>query len=391
MPESSPIVPRPDTERVGVAAVTVTDFRNYASARLAPGAARLVALTGPNGAGKTNLLEAISLLTPGRGLRRAAYEELTRKGAPDAAGWAVAADIARDGERTKIGTGLAVPGEPASRAIRINGANAPGADALLEHLRILWLTPAMDGLFTGPPSERRRFIDRLVLTVDATHGRRAREFDRLLTQRNRLLEEGAATGWLDAVEAELAARAVAVAFARSEVAALLSQRIAALGAAPDAFPAASVRLAGPFETLAEGSAATAETAYRDMLARERGRDRGAGRTLDGPHRSDLETVYAEKDMPAALCSTGEQKALLIGIILAHADLVAAMAGMTPVLLLDEVAAHLDPDRRAALFARIDALGAQAFMTGTDAALFESLPAGAARFVVAGGTITAGGA
>jgi len=378
-------MPRPDTERVGVAAVTVTDFRNYASARLAPGEARLVALTGPNGAGKTNLLEAISLLTPGRGLRRAAYEELTRKGA---ASWAVAADIARDGAATKIGTGLAAPGETGSRAIRINGANAPGADALLEHLRILWLTPAMDGLFTGPPSERRRFIDRLVLTVDATHGRRAREFDRLLTQRNRLLEEGGAAGWLDAVEAELAARAVAVAFARREVAALLSQRIAALGAAPDAFPAASVRLAGPFETLAEGSAATAETAYRDMLARERGRDRAAGRTLDGPHRSDLETVYAEKDMPAALCSTGEQKALLIGIILAHADLVAAMAGMTPVLLLDEVAAHLDPDRRAALFARIDVLGAQAFMTGTDAALFDGLPAGAARFVVAGGTITA---
>jgi DNA replication and repair protein RecF len=246
----------------------------------------------------------------------------------------------------------------------------------------------MDGLFTGPPSERRRFIDRLVLTVDATHGRRAREFDRLLTQRNRLLEEGGTAGWLDAVEAELAARAVAVAFARREVAALLSQRIAALGAAPDAFPAASVRLAGPFETLAEGSAASAETAYRDMLARERSRDRAAGRTLDGPHRSDLETVYAEKDMPAALCSTGEQKALLIGIILAHADLVAAMAGMTPILLLDEVAAHLDPDRRAALFARIDALGAQAFMTGTDAALFEGLPAGAARFVVAGGTIAA---
>jgi DNA replication and repair protein RecF len=382
-------VPRPETERVGVAAVTVADFRNYAAARLAAGEARLVALTGPNGAGKTNLIEAISLLTPGRGLRRAAYEELTRKGAsPSGAGWAVAAEISRGGEETRIGTGFAAPGEGAARLIRINAANAPSADALLEHLRILWLTPAMDGLFTGPPSERRRFIDRLVLTVDATHGRRAREFDRLLTQRNRLLEESAAAGWLDAVEAELAARAVAVAFARREVAALLSQRIAALGAAPDAFPAASVRLAGTFEALSEGSAATAETAYRELLARERGRDRAAGRTLDGPHRSDLETVYAEKNMPAALCSTGEQKALLIGIILAHADLVAEMAGMTPVLLLDEVAAHLDPDRRAALFARIDALGAQAFMTGTDAALFEGLPAGAARFVVADGTIAA---
>ncbi len=228
MPESSPHVPRPETERVGVAAVTVTDFRNYAYARLAPGAARLVALTGPNGAGKTNLLEAVSLLTPGRGLRRAAYEELTRKSAsPSGAGWAVAAEISRGGEATRIGAGLAAPGDGAARLIRIKGAHPPSADALLEHLRILWLTPAMDGLFTGPPSERRRFIDRLVLTVDATHGRRAREFDRLLTQRNRLLEENAAAGWLDAVEAELAARAVAVAFARREVAALLGQRIAA--------------------------------------------------------------------------------------------------------------------------------------------------------------------
>jgi DNA replication and repair protein RecF len=372
--------------RVALKALALSNFRNYAELNLALGSP-LVVLTGPNGAGKTNLLEAISLLTPGRGLRRAPFAEIARHGSDGS--WAVATTIERNGEATRIGTGLAapIPGETLARKVRINAAAVASTEALLDYLRVLWLTPPMDGLFTGAAAERRRFLDRLVLSVDPEHGGRVRDFERLLAQRNRLLDEGGAAAWLDAVEIELAAKAVAVALARAETVALLSTRIAAQAAAAPAFPIARIAVTGPFETATRGkSAAESELWYRRALAAGRAADRSAGRTLEGPHRSDLDVVLAEKAMPAALSSTGEQKALLIGLILAHAGLTAEMSGMVPILLLDEVAAHLDPERRAALFARLAALGGQAFMTGTDAALFAALPGEAARYDVVAGQV-----
>ncbi|MYZ49332.1 DNA replication/repair protein RecF [Propylenella binzhouense] len=371
-------------EPVAVRVLKLSDFRSYPSLSLRLDAP-LVAFVGPNGAGKTNLLEAVSLLTPGRGLRRAAYGEILRLGGAER--WAVSAVLEHGAAETRLGTGWERPapgGSDQGRIVRVDGADVPSAEALLDHLRILWITPAMDGLFTGPAGDRRRFLDRLVLAVDPEHGRRSREFERLLTSRNRLLEEGAASSWCDAVEAELAGRGVAIALARAETVALLSARIAERSAG-SAFPAAGLSLTGEFEPLLAGrSAAEVELAYRRALRDGRERDRAARRTLLGPHRSDLDVVFAEKAVPAALSSTGEQKALLIGLVLAQADLVAATSGMTPILLLDEIAAHLDPNRRAALFARLSALGVQALMTGTDPLLFEHLPEPGLRFRVEDG-------
>ncbi len=373
-------------DRVALTALSLKDLRNYRALKLSFDAT-LIVLTGPNGAGKTNLLEAISLLAPGRGLRRAPFEEIVREGADG--GWAVAATVRRNDEEARLGTGLEAgqPGEARIRKVRINGAPASSADALLDYLRVLWLTPAMDGLFVGPAGDRRRFLDRLVLAIDPGHARRVRDFERLLTQRNRLLEESGAAAWLDAVETEVAAHAVAVALARAEAVALVSARLER-GAGKDvAFPAGKVSLVGDFDrSLVGRSAAEAEVSYRETLAAARSADRAAGRTLQGPHRSDLHVVLAAKDMPAARSSTGEQKALLIGLILAYAEVVAEASGMTPILLLDEVAAHLDPARRGALFERVAALGSQAFLTGTDRALFADLPAGSTRFQVSEGRV-----
>jgi DNA replication and repair protein RecF len=365
--------------------LSLQDLRNYSTLSVRFDA-RLVALVGDNGSGKTNLLESISLLAPGRGLRRAPFEEIVRHGA--VAGWAVAATLSCEGEERRIGTGLVegAAGEARSRRVRIDGVTVPTADTLLDHLRVLWLTPAMDGLFQGPATDRRRFLDRLVLTIDAAHGRRTRDFERLLTQRNRLLGEGAGASWLDAVEAQLAEHAAAVALARAETATLLTARLATREG--HGFPVGSIVLAGDFESAIAGTKATeAELRYRETLAAGRAADRAAGRTLFGPHRSEVEVTFVRKNIPAALSSTGEQKALLIGLILAHAELVAEIAGMTPILLLDEVAAHLDHGRRADLFARLHELGSQVFMTGTDLALFGNLPAGAARYSVAAGSLS----
>jgi len=377
--------PVPKPVKVALTGLKLTNFRNYAALSLEL-AAPLVALTGPNGAGKTNCLEAISLLTPGRGLRRAPFEVLARTGTE--AGWAVAADLERDSEAVRIGTGIqALPdGLERSRKIRIDGANA-SAENLLDYLRVLWLTPAMDGLFTGPASDRRRFLDRLVLAVDPSHGRRVSDLEKLLASRNRLLDENGEPALLDAIETQLAETALAAAIARAETIGLLTGRIAGQAADGVGFPLAALTLAGDFEArYLGGPASQSEDAYRNALAGARGRDRAAGRTLQGPHRSDLAVVFAEKEMPAAQSSTGEQKALLIGLILAHAGLVAQISAMTPILLLDEVAAHLDPDRRAALFARLAQLGCQAFMTGTDAALFADAGASLQHFHVQAGEI-----
>ncbi|PTW62773.1 DNA replication and repair protein RecF [Breoghania corrubedonensis] len=366
--------------------LTLTDFRNYASASMEIDA-RLVALTGDNGAGKTNLLEAISLLTPGRGLRRAAFADIVQKARRDNShpdGWSVAAVLENSDGETRLGTGFSFAA--ASRRIRIDATDARAAEELSQYVRVLWLVPAMDGLFTGPAGDRRRFLDRLVLAVDPGHGRRVADFEKAMRSRNRLLETGGEAAWLDAVEAQIASLGVAMALARREAVTLLSGLIGE-HAGGDAFPRAALALEGPFEELAALTPAVdLEDAFADQMARGRPRDRAAGRTLDGPHRTDLAVTHVAKGMPAGLASTGEQKALLIGLVLAHAELTARVSGMTPVLLLDEVAAHLDPSRRAALFARLDALGGQVFMTGTDKALFEALPDDAQRFTVSEGTV-----
>jgi DNA replication and repair protein RecF len=361
----------------------LTDFRNYAAASLSLDE-RHVVLTGENGAGKTNLLEAVSFLSPGRGLRRAVLSDVSRVGATG--GFAIFADVeGMDGD-VAIGTGIEVGEESASRKLRVNGTPAKSTEELSDHLRILWLTPAMDGLFTGSSSDRRRFLDRLVLSLDASHGRRASDFERAMRSRNRLLSEGRFDpSWLSAIEAQMASLGIAMAAARREMLGLLSRLSASTGETP--FPSPLLALEGFLDDMPDTSAAELEDLYLDMLGRSRGRDAAAGRTLDGPHRSDLLVRHREKDMDAARCSTGEQKALLIGLILAHARLTADMTGYAPVLLLDEIAAHLDEGRRAALFDLVHGLGGQAFMTGTDRAMFSALGERAQFLTVSHGGVT----
>jgi DNA replication and repair protein RecF len=371
--------------RVRLRALRLTEFRNYGALSLAIDPTSVV-LTGDNGAGKTNLLEAISFLSPGRGLRRAAYDEVARAGAAD--GFAVHAEIDGPLGLCSIGTGTigAGPGD-AARRVRVNGAPARSADVLLEWLRVVWLTPSMDGLFTGPAADRRRFLDRLTLAIDPAHGERALAYEKAMRGRNRLLADGSRDdGWMSAIEAQMAETGSAIAAARSELVGLLQSMMERLPA-DGAFPRAGLQIAGALEAeLAEGSATDVEERFRSALAAGRERDRVAGRTLDGPHRTDLVVRHETKAMPAELSSTGEQKALLIGIVLAHARLVADMAGQVPLVLLDEVAAHLDARRREALFAILDQTGAQAFMTGTDASLFAALEGRAQFLTVAGGSV-----
>ncbi|TPJ82911.1 DNA replication/repair protein RecF [Mesorhizobium sp. B2-6-2] len=362
-----------------VSKLILTNFRNYAtlSLELAPGA---VVLSGDNGAGKTNLLEAISFLTPGRGLRRAPYGDVAREGGDG--GFALHARIEGPEGQVEIGTGISggdAAGE-GGRKVRINGAPARSAEDMLEWLRIVWLTPAMDGLFPGPAADRRRFLDRLVLAIDPGHGQRALDYEKAMRSRNRLLTEGSRDGaWFGAIETQMAETGVAIAAARAELVRLLAAMIDRLpGSGP--FPQADISLAGDLESeVAVAPAVDVEERFRRALANGRERDRAAGRTLDGPHRSDLVVRHRPKSMPAELCSTGEQKALLVGIVLSHARLTGEMSGLTPILLLDEIAAHLDAGRRAALFSILEELNCQAFMTGTDAALFSSL-AGRAQFL-----------
>ncbi|TYC51884.1 DNA replication/repair protein RecF [Rhodobacterales bacterium] len=357
--------------------LSMTHFRNYASLTL-PLSAAMVAFVGPNGAGKTNILEAISFLTAGRGLRRAALADIARKDGDGS--WSVAATILMDELETKIGTGLAAG--TTGRRVRIDGEDVRGSESLLEYMRVLWLVPSMDGLFTGPGSDRRRFLDRLTLAIDPAHGRRVGDFETALRQRNRLLDQGGSDAYLSALEQQVAELGTAVSLARGETVNLLSRMIAAQADQNLPFPHATVALEGAFEAETVGlGASDREDLYRRMLQEGRARDRAAGRTLNGPHLSDLKVWHAAKSMPAAQSSTGEQKALLIGLILAHAELTAKVSGMTPVLLLDEVAAHLDPNRRAALFSKLETLGGQVFMTGTDAALFDALPRSAEVFEI----------
>lgn len=362
------------------------DFRSYPSLDLAIDA-QMVVLAGENGAGKTNILEALSLFAPGRGLRRADLADMARTTGPGGFAASVTLDETTGGTRLGVGLGEADAAGQRARLSRIDGATA-ATTAFAEHLRLVWLTPDLDGLFRGSAGERRRFLDRLVLAVDPAHAARSNALERALRSRNRLLEESPhETPWLDAVEREVAELGVAVAAARAETVARLSALIEATRDDGSPFPHAEVRLAGEIDRLLAGlPALDAEDHYRRWLRDGRHRDRAAGRTLVGPQASDLEVRHGPKDIPASQASTGEQKALLIGLVLAHARLVAIMSGVQPLVLLDEIAAHLDPRRRAALYVELAEIGGQVWMTGADGGLFEDLPAGARLLQVTPGHV-----
>jgi DNA replication and repair protein RecF len=351
---------------VHVSRLALTDFRSYADALIEPGPG-FVLLYGENGAGKTNLLEAVSLLSPGRGIRGAALSDMVRRGATG--GFAVAA---RAGE-IDIGTGT-LAAAPERRQVRINSAPA-SANSLGEWLSVLWLTPAMDRLFTGPAGDRRRFLDRLVLALEPSHAHHASRYEAAMRSRNKLLADpdSADPAWLDALEAQMAEHGAALAAARARTVAALDER--AVEAPDDEFARAVLALEG----WSAGDLASGLRIGRSL-------DAAAGRTLAGPHRQDLAVAHRGKGMPAAQSSTGEQKALLLGLVLAHADLVADRRGAPPILLLDEVAAHLDPKRREALFARLEGRG-QVWMTATEAALFDRIGV-ASRFHVRPGEVSA---
>jgi DNA replication and repair protein RecF len=369
--------------------LTLSNFRSYHAATLELVQNGAVVLTGANGAGKTNLIEAISLLAPGRGLRRATMEEIAFTEGDGA--WAVSAEVEGMLGLATLGTGIDPPaGEDSAplRRCRVDREAVSSAAAFADHLRVVWLIPAMDQIFNGPASERRRFLDRLVLAVDAQHSSRVAALERSLRSRNRLLENPQSDPhWLDAVEHETAELAVAVAAARAETAGRLSAALAAGQNSSSPFPNAEIALEGWMENLLpEHSAGDVEDRYRALLKDNRARDAAAGRTLDGPHRSDLAVTHAGKGIPASDASTGEQKALLIRLVLAHAGLIKDMTGFAPLLLLDEVVAHLDPARRAALYDALTALGAQVWMTGADPAAFGDIAARAQVFEVRPGCV-----
>jgi DNA replication and repair protein RecF len=350
-----------------VTRLTLSNFRSYDDAVITPGAG-FVVLTGENGAGKTNVLEAVSLLVPGRGLRGAALSEMARSGGDGS--FAVAVDTAD----SVIGTGTAA-NAPERRIVRINGAAAP-LSALSEWLSIIWLTPAMDRLFSDTAGERRRFLDRLVLALDPGHGRTATRYEAAMRQRNRLLggDTPPDAAWLTALEAQMAEYGAALGAARLALVDALNAELAQQIESP--FARAALSLDGWLWS----------SDFARTLAQNRARDAAAGRALIGPHRADLIVTHVAKAQPAGRCSTGEQKALLLGIVLGHADLVARRVGRRPLLLLDEIAAHLDPRRRAALFGRLADGGGQVWMTGTEASLFNGLGTSASWWHVAGGVI-----
>jgi len=354
--------------------ITLSTFRNHLSSRL-EGAGKLNLLVGENGAGKTNVLEAISLIAPGRGLRRAALSEMA--GNQGSGGFAVSAllDTGDGAEQVKLGTATD-PARPGRRIVHVNEAEASAA-SLGEWLALSWLVPAMDGLFADSAGARRRYMDRLALALDPAHARIAARYEAALRERNRLLadEREPEPQWLDAIEAQLAEAGAALAVGRALLVERLSAGLAVLPHQPFARPALSCLHGGPIET----------DALAQALRSGRKRDRAAQRTLTGPHRDELEVTMSGSGQPAAQCSTGEQKAMLVAITLAHAEL--AAAGRPGVLLLDEVAAHLDPLRRAALFERLRQGRAQVWLTGTELAPFEAIAGEATVWRVSGGSVT----
>lgn len=348
-----------------VTRLTLNDFRSYATASLDPGPG-FVILFGENGAGKTNLLEAVSMLAPGRGLRGAALSEMARQGG--SGGWAVATRLGG----TEIGTGT-LGASPERRQVRMNGAPA-AVNSLSEWLSLLWVTPAMDRLFTASTGERRRFLDRLVLALEPAHAHHASRYEAAMRARNKLLSgERWDEGWLGSLEAAMAEHGDRVAESRARAVAALEER---LDNTPD----------DEFANAAIGLDGWSGNDLQSLLKANRRRDSAAGRTTEGPHRQDLAVRHRSKEMPASKSSTGEQKALLLGLVLAHAELVADRRGEQPILLLDEVAAHLDARRRSALFSRLQGRG-QVWMTATEAALFDGIGK-ASRFRVQPGLVSA---
>ncbi len=378
--------------RLWVERLTLTGFRNYRALTLELGPEPVV-LAGANGSGKTNLLEAVSLLAPGQGLRRAPFPDLALAGGDGS--WSVAARVHTAIGAVDIGTGLQprpTTTERSGRLVRIDGETQSGSGALAEYVEMVWLTPASDGLFTGPASERRRFLDRLILCFDAAHAKLSGRFERAMQQRNKLLAEGVRdAARFEGLERIMAEAGTAIAAARCEAISALAGVIAARRERDPGspFPWCQIAIEGTLERdLGHAAALDVEESYVQSLASTRERDRAAGRTLEGPHRSDLVAGHGPKAMPAHLCSTGEQKALLLGLVLAHAELIATRQdGLSPILLLDEVIAHLDEARRGALFAELLRLGSQAWLTGTDRTAFAPLEGHARLLDVDEGHIT----
>ena len=363
--------------------LSLVDYRSFATLDLELDSP-MVALCGPNGAGKTNILEALSMLSPGRGLRRAALGDCARIGG--GGGFVVSVMLGDAATSLQLGTGL-LPGETGRKA-RINREPVGSASAFAEYVRVLWLTPAMDGLFSGTPGERRRFLDRLVLALDSGHGARVTAMERALSGRNRLLEAPYPDQtWLDACERELSEVAVAVAAARCQAVSKLNGLIVSHRDEASVFPWAELTLQGELEGALESlPALEVEDRYSEILRVSRPRDAAAGRTLRGPHASDLAVRHGPKQIEAGRASTGEQKALLTGLVIAHARLVAEMSGIAPLLLLDEIAAHFDPLRRRALFDELACLGGQVWMSGADPQHFADLTEHAMVFQVEAGTV-----
>ncbi len=387
---SQAAAPRDLRSGAAVFGLMLQDFRNYATLKL-PSQGMPVVLTGPNGAGKTNILEALSFLSPGRGLRRAKLGDVTRQTASGGR-WAMHAELSSCIGPVSIGTGLVeTAGDEDSerRHVRINGEAASSANALAEYLDIVWLTPQMDRLFVDGLSTRRRFMDRLVYGLDGGHARRVGAYEKAMRERNKLLKSGGADpSWLGALEGQMAEHGVAVAAARRDGLALVEAGMALSEASGDgAFPRGRLAAKGIVEDwLAEMPALAAEEKLRRLLQERRFIDRDAGAATEGPHRSDFAVWHCAKDQAAAHCSTGEQKALLIAITLANARLIRERKGFAPLLLLDEVSAHLDATRRTALYGEILALGGQAWLTGTDLDLFKGLRERAEFFAVADGAV-----
>jgi len=388
-------------DTVFVSKLTLTNYRCYARETISPNCDKpLVVLTGPNGAGKTNVLEAISYLAPGRGLRRAGLVDVARREGSDSqddkaankpdSTWAVAATVNLGAEPVKVGTGIDRPANDATgkRLVRIDGETVANSNVLGERWAIGWLTPQMDRLFIEGPSSRRRFLDRMVLGLFPDHSRQVGAYERVMRERNRLLAENGTAAdatWLSALETRMAEHGVAVATARLEFAEQLAGQLAQADEGP--FPRAELAIDGWIEELLAGgmAAVEAEQAFKDRLANERRRD-GISRSPSGVHKTDLVVTHAQKAMRADMCSTGEQKALLVALVLANAKLQTALKGQAPLMLMDEVAAHLDEPRRYALFEALTALGSQCWLTGTDKSLFTGLSDKAEFYDVSDGKI-----
>jgi DNA replication and repair protein RecF len=375
---------------LSVRKINISQFRCYEAARLDLSAqgtlGGMIVLTGPNGSGKTNILEAVSLLVPGKGLRGADIAEMKNRGAGEEDLWAVAAEIdTPSGLGARIGTGQ--ERDKGRRALRINGRNAKTQGELSSFISAVWLTPQMDRLFLEGAASRRRFLDRLVYAFAPDHATRINRYEKAMRERMKLLQLGRSDpSWLSSLEAQMAADAVSIAAARLHLVERLQQHVGALAAT--AFPQPRLAVEGwTEEALSSRPALAAEEELKEKLAAARAEDAGAGRTHAGTHRSDLRVFYAEKDMPAAQSSTGEQKALLVSIVLAHALMMRAEKGFVPIILLDEVAAHLDEARREQLFSCLRALEGQVWLTGTDESIFASLKDSAAFFRVEGGRVT----